>query len=325
MPDLSPLATSVGELLKQRGDTIAITESSCGGLISAALVSIPGASAYFRGGAVSYTRVAHKALLGVPDSAMEGIRASSEPYAELNSRTVRASMETTWALSETGASGPTGNRYGDSAGHACFAVAGPVEPTTGTFFQPPNLMVLDGVSFKTLWEKAFNVPVWVGNDANLAALGEHYYGAGKESADKGRPVKTLFYVTVSTGVGGGVVDRLREVRPRRARIVGFIAGEKAKNPAYFANRVTEVWWVMRKRYLSGEMDTDDDPALIGQVSSRKYEWDSDGRIRLQSKKDMHRSPDEADALAAAVCHGLRAGFDRKLARARSAAGRRARA
>ena len=87
------------------------------------------------------------------------------------------------------------------------AVAGPVEPTTGTFFQPPNLMVLDGVSFKALWEEAFNVPVWVGNDANLAALGEHYFGAGKESADNGRPVKTLFYVTVSTGVGGGVVDK----------------------------------------------------------------------------------------------------------------------
>ena len=86
------------------------------------------------------------------------------------------------------------------------AVAGPVEPTTGTFFQPPNLMVLDGVAFKALWERAFNVPVWVGNDANLAALGEHYYGAGKESADNGLPVKTLFYVTVSTGVGGGVVD-----------------------------------------------------------------------------------------------------------------------
>ena len=87
------------------------------------------------------------------------------------------------------------------------AVAGPVEPTTGTFFQPPNLMVLDGVAFKPLWEEAFNVPVWVGNDANLAALGEHYFGAGKESADNGRPIKTLFYVTVSTGVGGGVVDK----------------------------------------------------------------------------------------------------------------------
>lgn len=87
------------------------------------------------------------------------------------------------------------------------AVAGPVEPTTGTFFQPPNLMVLDGVAFKPLWEEAFGIPVWVGNDANLAALGEHYFGAGKESADNGRPIKTLFYVTVSTGVGGGVVDK----------------------------------------------------------------------------------------------------------------------
>ena len=87
------------------------------------------------------------------------------------------------------------------------AVAGPVEPTTGTFYQPPNLMVLDGVSFKALWEKAFDLPVWVGNDANLAALGEHHFGAGKESADNGRPVKTLFYVTVSTGVGGGLVDK----------------------------------------------------------------------------------------------------------------------
>jgi hypothetical protein len=100
-----------------------------------------------------------------------------------------------------------------------------------------------------------------------------------------------------TGVGGGVVDRLREVRPRRARIVGFIAGEKAKNPVYFANRVTEVWWVMRKRYLSGEMDTDDDAALIGQVSSRRFTLESEGALRLESKEKLHRSPDEADALA----------------------------
>ncbi|PKB80986.1 MAG: damage-inducible protein [SAR202 cluster bacterium Io17-Chloro-G9] len=127
MPDLHPLAASVGELLQQRGDTISLTESSCGGLISAALVAVPGASAYFRGSAVAYTRVAHKALLGVPDSAMENIRASSEPYAQLNANAVRESVDTTWALSETGASGPTGNRYGDSAGHACFAVSGPVE------------------------------------------------------------------------------------------------------------------------------------------------------------------------------------------------------
>ena len=100
-----------------------------------------------------------------------------------------------------------GRLAGGSVAGIGAAVAGPVEPVTGTFFQPPNLMVLDGVSFKALWEKAFDLPVWVGNDANLAAFGEYYFGAGKESADNGRPVKTLFYVTVSTGVGGGVVDK----------------------------------------------------------------------------------------------------------------------
>ncbi len=130
MPNLSSMAASVVDLLKQRQHTIAVTESSCGGLISAALVAVPGASAYYLGGATVYTRQAQKSLLRVPDTAMVDIRASSEPYALLNSRTVRESMGSTWALSETGASGPTGNRYGDPAGHACFAVAGPVERVT---------------------------------------------------------------------------------------------------------------------------------------------------------------------------------------------------
>ena len=127
MPDLSSLAAPVGALLKQTQQTVAVSESSCGGLISATLVAIPGASAYYVGGAVVYTRVGQKGLLQVPDQAMDGIRASSEPYALLNARAVRESLGTTWALSETGASGPTGNRYGDSYGHACIAVAGPVE------------------------------------------------------------------------------------------------------------------------------------------------------------------------------------------------------
>mgnify|MGYP001389927188 CR=1 FL=1 len=127
MPDLNSMASSVGALLKETKQTIAVTESSCGGLISASLVAVPGASAYYRGGAVIYTRAALQGLLRVPDEAIADIRASSEPYALLNARTVRESLGTTWALSETGASGPTGNRYGDSAGHACFAVAGPVE------------------------------------------------------------------------------------------------------------------------------------------------------------------------------------------------------
>ena len=125
MPDLSATAASVGALLKERQQTLSVSESSCGGLLSACLVAIPGASAYYVGGSVVYTRAAHKGLLQVPDSAMANMRASTEAYALLNARAIREALGTTWALSETGASGPTGNRYGDAAGHACIAVVGP--------------------------------------------------------------------------------------------------------------------------------------------------------------------------------------------------------
>lgn len=115
-------------------------------------------------------------------------------------------------------------------------------------------------------------------------------------------------VVDDTGVGGGVLDRLRETRPARARLVPFIAGQKAEDDTHFANRLAEAWWAMRAAYLAGELDTDDDPALIGQVSSRKYWVRSDGRIRLQSKESMHRSPDEADALAMTFAVTARAGL-----------------
>ena len=127
MENLSSIGASVGALLKQNEQTVAVAESSAAGLISAALVAIPGASAYYLGGTVIYTRVSQRELLRVPDDAMADIRASTEAYALLNARSVRQSLGTTWGLSETGASGPTGNRYGDAAGHACIAVAGPVE------------------------------------------------------------------------------------------------------------------------------------------------------------------------------------------------------
>ncbi len=126
MPDLSSLAETVGQLLKDRGDTIAVSESSCGGLLNAALVAIPGASAYYLGGAVVYTHISRKGLLNIADKAMEGMRASTEEYAALKGNAVRELLGTTWGLGETGASGPTGNRYGDAAGHACIAVSGPV-------------------------------------------------------------------------------------------------------------------------------------------------------------------------------------------------------
>jgi nicotinamide-nucleotide amidase len=127
MHELATLAASLGALLKQRKETVAVAESSAGGLISAALLAIPGASAYFLGGGVIYTQPARRALLQVSDDAVKGIRSSTEAYAMLNARTIRERLGATWGLAETGASGPTGNRYGDAAGHACIAVAGPVE------------------------------------------------------------------------------------------------------------------------------------------------------------------------------------------------------
>jgi PncC family amidohydrolase len=124
MQDLLPLAERLGARLKARGDTIAIAESSTGGLISAALLSVAGASAYFRGGSVIYTQYARTGFLDI-GTLPDGMRASSEPYANLLAATVRSRLGSTWGLSETGATGPTGNRYGDAAGHTCIGLEGP--------------------------------------------------------------------------------------------------------------------------------------------------------------------------------------------------------
>jgi nicotinamide mononucleotide (NMN) deamidase PncC len=90
-------------------------------------VAQPGASAFFVGGAVVYTHESHRKLLGVPDGVVKGLRASTEAYALLAARTIRERLQTSWGLAESGASGPGGNRYGDSPGHACVAVSGDAE------------------------------------------------------------------------------------------------------------------------------------------------------------------------------------------------------
>ena len=124
MKDLVAIAEQIAAKLIERRQTIAVAESSTGGLISASLLAVPGASAYFLGGAVVYTRDARRILMDIPDEAMKGIRSASEPYAKLLASQMRTRFATDWGLSETGATGPTGNRYGDAAGHSCMAVAG---------------------------------------------------------------------------------------------------------------------------------------------------------------------------------------------------------
>jgi PncC family amidohydrolase len=127
MQTLLPLAEKIAASLVARKETIAVAESSTGGLISAALLAVPGASAYYRGGGVIYTPRARAALVNITKEEMEAIgnRGATEPYATLLANRARELLNTTWGLSETGASGPAGNRYGDAAGHSCMAVAGP--------------------------------------------------------------------------------------------------------------------------------------------------------------------------------------------------------
>lgn len=127
MEKLLPLAEKIAASLIARKETIAIAESSTGGLISAALLAVPGASAYYRGGGVIYTPRARAALVNITKEEMEsvGMRGATEPYATLLANRARELLNTTWGLSETGATGPSGNRYGDAAGHSCMAVAGP--------------------------------------------------------------------------------------------------------------------------------------------------------------------------------------------------------
>ena len=128
LQDLLPQAERIAAKLKARKETVSVAESSTAGMISAALLAIPGASAYFIGGAVVYTRQSRTELLRVTEAefaALTGITPSTEPYALLFARKIKERLATTWAVGETGTAGPTGSRYGHAAGHSCVAIIGP--------------------------------------------------------------------------------------------------------------------------------------------------------------------------------------------------------
>ena len=127
MSDIGNMAAKVGALLKARGETIAVAESSAGGLISAALLAVPGASAYFKGGGTVYTSEAKRILIDIPAIDMEANRAATQRHALDLARAVRARLNADWGIGESGAAGPTGNRYGDPAGHSALGVSGPKE------------------------------------------------------------------------------------------------------------------------------------------------------------------------------------------------------
>jgi len=127
--ELVDIANAVAQKLMARKETIAVAESSAGGLISAALLSVPGASAYYLGGGVIYTRRAFKGLFQLDREAVGDLQSSTEPYAAFLAKTIREKLRADWGVSETGAAGPSGNIYGDPAGHSCVGVAGPLSQT----------------------------------------------------------------------------------------------------------------------------------------------------------------------------------------------------
>lgn len=156
MEDLLAQAEELAAMLRERDETVAISESSSGGLIAASLLAQAGASAYFLGGAVVYTRAAGAGLLGFTPSDMTGIRSSTEPYVVLLARTVRDRMGATWGIAESGVAGPAGNRFGDAPGHTCVAVVGERELSrtieTGSDDRPANMRAFAAATMDLLHE-----------------------------------------------------------------------------------------------------------------------------------------------------------------------------
>lgn len=155
MPSLLKMAEPVGQLLKDRGQTVAVSESAAGGLVSAALLSVPGASGYYLGGASVYTQTARRGLLRFNDAKAQ-LRGSTEEYATLTATTMRDLLEADWAIGESGAAGPSGNRYGDPAGHVALAVVGPASATrivqTGNDDREDNMWAFAQAALDLLYE-----------------------------------------------------------------------------------------------------------------------------------------------------------------------------
>jgi nicotinamide-nucleotide amidase len=165
MHDLLALGARAGALLKDRRETVAVGETSAGGLIPASLLAVPGASVYFAGGAVTYAAKSIRGLAGISIEKMraDGIRSSSEPYAILLATEIRARHgDVSWGVSETGAAGPTGNSYGDPAGHTCMAVIGAVSAArtlrTGSDDRVANMWAFAEATLKLFVEVLESAP-----------------------------------------------------------------------------------------------------------------------------------------------------------------------
>ena len=154
---LTDLSANSANLLKTRNESVVVSESSTGGLISASLLAVAGASAYFEGGVVVYTLNSRRLYLGLRREDVQDLEPLSEPMAAKFATVAREQMNTTWAISELGAAGPTGARYGHPAGTCVLAIEGPVQMSTtvqtGRDDREANMWAFTRAAF-TLFEQA---------------------------------------------------------------------------------------------------------------------------------------------------------------------------
>lgn len=149
---LSELSQPVADLLREHEQTVTVAESSTGGLISAALLAIPGASNYFVAGSVVYTMRSRKRLLGISREDIDGLEPLSEPMAARFAAHAREQMATTWGICELGATGPSGTRYGHPPGMSVIGIDGPVQRTmlveTGSNNREENMWAFAAKAFE---------------------------------------------------------------------------------------------------------------------------------------------------------------------------------
>ena len=123
--ELAPTAARIAEALKARGEKIAVADGATGGLLSAALLTVPGALAFYVGGGVVYSRRARDVLFALEPDAYRGLRSATEEYALLQARAIRDNFGADWGLAETGSAGASVHPLGVASGISVAAVVGP--------------------------------------------------------------------------------------------------------------------------------------------------------------------------------------------------------
>ena len=125
----SDICNSIASQLTTKEHTVSIAESSTGGLIAANLLSVSGASKYFKGGSVIYTRESRHAFLDLDLRKVKALKPLTEPMVAEFARAARLKLDATWGIAELGAAGPSGTPYGHAAGTSVIGISGPVNAT----------------------------------------------------------------------------------------------------------------------------------------------------------------------------------------------------